>query len=306
MRREREGRAHFNLVAPFFLPRLFWNGLRGVRKKRVTLLAPPRYLQDLTVTSLSSPCIWQIPFFFFFFAHTEFPLPNLVWTDCLKSLSDRVWMTEEENISFFVCVCVCVQIKFVLSSFWCLHARATGANPNDSFSLVILIMIIIKKRESQSSFRQSPVSQIVVAMWVIAGWKERPLIRPTTTTSQPSSRWERTYQGVRPTSFISTGKVHVWLFFFFFFSGPLSLIMWLDTGGRRQLRSPNQQQRTLNELPTELRRRNFVLISTDWACKSAPNVQKCVYAMSRYSDWASVLHTTVAGWVGLIIAVHFR
>ena len=35
----------------------------------------------------------------------------------------------------------------------------------------------------------------------------------------------------------------------------------------------------------------ILLISTDWAYKSD------VYAMCPYSDWTSILHTTVAGWV---------
>ncbi len=42
---------------------------------------------------------------------------------------------------------------------------------------------------------------------------------------------------------------------------------------------------------------NFFLISTDWAYKSAPNVQKRVCNVCVYSDWASILHATAGGWV---------
>ncbi len=59
---------------------------------------------------------------------------------------------------------------------------------------------------------------------------------------------------------------------------------------------PNQQ-RTLNKLPTELHTQKFLSLSTDWACKSVRSVQKKVCAMCTCSDWASILHATVGGWV---------
>ncbi len=59
---------------------------------------------------------------------------------------------------------------------------------------------------------------------------------------------------------------------------------------------PNQQ-RTLNKLPTELRCIKFVnkhrlSMRINWhqTCKD-------VYATCTYSNWASILHTTVGGWV---------
>ena len=58
---------------------------------------------------------------------------------------------------------------------------------------------------------------------------------------------------------------------------------------------PNHQ-RTLNKLPTELRCQNFVTkhrLSIQIGTKHAKNV----YAMCTYSDWASILHATVGGWV---------
>ena len=61
---------------------------------------------------------------------------------------------------------------------------------------------------------------------------------------------------------------------------------------------PTKNKRTLNKLPTELRCRKLLLISTNWAYKSAPNACENVCATCTiYSNWASILHTTIAGWV---------
>ena len=54
---------------------------------------------------------------------------------------------------------------------------------------------------------------------------------------------------------------------------------------------------TLNKLPPELRGRNFVTkhrLSMQIGVKRAKNV----YATCAYSNWAAILRTTVAGWVG--------
>ena len=40
----------------------------------------------------------------------------------------------------------------------------------------------------------------------------------------------------------------------------------------------------------------ILFTSTDWACRSAPKRAKNVCAGCTYSDWASILHTTIAGW----------
>ncbi len=64
---------------------------------------------------------------------------------------------------------------------------------------------------------------------------------------------------------------------------------------------PNQQQ-TLSKLLTELRGRNFVTkhrLSIQVGAKRAKNV----YGMCKYSDWASILHATVGGWVEQIDSV---
>ena len=59
--------------------------------------------------------------------------------------------------------------------------------------------------------------------------------------------------------------------------------------------TPNQQ-RTLNKPPTELRRGNFVNKHRLGIQIGAKRAKKNVYAMSAYSDWASILHTIVVGW----------
>ena len=70
-----------------------------------------------------------------------------------------------------------------------------------------------------------------------------------------------------------------------------------------QLSEPNQQ-RTLNKLPPELRRRNFAdkhRLSVASRCQTCRNV----YATCTYSDWASILHaTTVGGWEVVALATH--
>ncbi len=52
---------------------------------------------------------------------------------------------------------------------------------------------------------------------------------------------------------------------------------------------PNQQ-RTLNKVPIELRCRNFV---------NHHRLSICVYS-TMYSNWSSILHTPVGGWVGFL------
>ena len=56
-----------------------------------------------------------------------------------------------------------------------------------------------------------------------------------------------------------------------------------------KIQGPNQQ-RTLNKLPPELRCRNFEHTNRRQMCKN-------VYATWTYSNWASILHSTVGGWV---------
>ena len=67
-----------------------------------------------------------------------------------------------------------------------------------------------------------------------------------------------------------------------------------DTVKKRE-REPNQQ-RTLNKLPPELRCRSFV--DNHWlSMRVGAQTCKNVYATCAYSDWAPILHATVAGWV---------
>ncbi len=59
--------------------------------------------------------------------------------------------------------------------------------------------------------------------------------------------------------------------------------------------SPNQQ-RTLNKLPPELRRRNLVNDHRLGMQIGAKCAKTCTQTCA-YSDWASILHATVGGWV---------
>ena len=59
---------------------------------------------------------------------------------------------------------------------------------------------------------------------------------------------------------------------------------------------PNQQ-RTLNKLTTWALMQKTLSIINNWACKSVPNV----HGTCTCSNRASILHTTVAGWVLLLL-----
>ncbi len=61
----------------------------------------------------------------------------------------------------------------------------------------------------------------------------------------------------------------------------------------------SQQQQTLNKLPPELRCRHSCYYSPTEHTNRRQNVQKNMYATCIYFDRASILHTTIAGWVGM-------
>ena len=81
----------------------------------------------------------------------------------------------------------------------------------------------------------------------------------------------------------------------FFLQLPLSQPSLLFSGTLNYRRRPNQQ-RTLEKLSTELRCNIVLLLSTDWARKSAPNVQK--HACNVYTFQLSFHFAYHHRWLG--------
>ena len=131
------------------------------------------------------------------------------------------------------------------------------------------------------------------------GWGERS---SATTTKERKRKWDEQKKQKSKRELLLF--LCVWVSYFFSsLAGFLPLLFFaLTSRSESPFLSPRRepsQQRTLDNLPPELRCRNFPSIITDWACKSVPKVQKTCVQRVHVPTELPFLHATRC-WLGLI------